>query len=328
VDASRSRLYLFENTPQGLRLVADYYASVGKLGIEKSVEGDQRTPLGVYFITSRLDPATLRDFYGAGALPLNYPNPLDQLRGKTGSGIWLHGTPPDQFSARATGHRRLRGPWPTPTWNACCAPWRSPPASAAAPPSAPRPWSSRTLATLAVGLAAGPFAQDTPKVKFATTAGDFVVELYPDKAPKTVENFLQYVKDKHYDGTIFHRVIDNFMVQGGGFDASYVEKAHPRAGGARRARSPGQGWPAQCGRHAGHGPHAGSELRVSAQFFINVKDNAFLDPTLIPPGIRSRVSNTRAACTKMCPGQSGQQPAAVGYTVFGKVISGMDVITR
>jgi murein L,D-transpeptidase YafK len=98
VDASRSRLYLFENTPQGLRLVADYYASVGKLGIEKSVEGDQRTPLGVYFITSRLDPATLRDFYGAGALPLNYPNPLDQLRGKTGSGIWLHGTPPDQFA--------------------------------------------------------------------------------------------------------------------------------------------------------------------------------------------------------------------------------------
>ena len=98
VDASRSRLYLFENTPKGLQLVADYYASVGKLGIEKSLEGDQRTPLGVYFITSRLDPATLKDFYGAGALPINYPNPLDQSRGKTGSGIWLHGTPPDQFA--------------------------------------------------------------------------------------------------------------------------------------------------------------------------------------------------------------------------------------
>lgn len=98
VDASRSRLYLFENTPKGLRLVADYYASVGKLGTDKTVEGDQRTPLGVYFITSRLDPATLKDFYGAGALPINYPNPLDQSRGKTGSGIWLHGTPPDQFS--------------------------------------------------------------------------------------------------------------------------------------------------------------------------------------------------------------------------------------
>ena len=98
VDAALSRLYLFENTPKGLRLVADYYASVGKLGIEKTDEGDQRTPLGVYFITSRLDPATLRDFYGSGALPLNYPNALDQLRGKTGSGIWLHGTPPDQFA--------------------------------------------------------------------------------------------------------------------------------------------------------------------------------------------------------------------------------------
>ena len=98
VDASRSRLYLFENTAKGLQLVADYYASVGKLGTEKSIEGDQRTPLGVYFITSRLDPATLKDFYGAGALPINYPNPLDQSRGKTGGGIWLHGTPPDQFA--------------------------------------------------------------------------------------------------------------------------------------------------------------------------------------------------------------------------------------
>lgn len=98
VDAALSRLYLFENTPKGLRLVADYYASVGKLGIEKAVEGDQRTPLGVYFITSRLDPASLRDFYGSGALPISYPNALDQLRGKTGSGIWLHGTPPGQFA--------------------------------------------------------------------------------------------------------------------------------------------------------------------------------------------------------------------------------------
>lgn len=98
VDASRSRLYLFENTANGMKLVADYYTSVGKLGIEKNVEGDQRTPLGVYYITSRLDPATLKDFYGAGALPINYPNPLDQSRGKTGSGIWLHGTPPEQFA--------------------------------------------------------------------------------------------------------------------------------------------------------------------------------------------------------------------------------------
>lgn len=98
VDASLSRLYLLENSQQGMRVVGNYYASVGKLGIDKEVEGDQRTPLGVYFVTSRLDAKSLDKFYGAGALPLNYPNPLDVLRGKTGHGIWLHGTPPDQFS--------------------------------------------------------------------------------------------------------------------------------------------------------------------------------------------------------------------------------------
>ena len=98
VDASRSRLYLFENGPTGVKLIADYYISVGKSGIEKTVEGDLRTPLGVYFITSNLDPKSLKDFYGVGALPINYPNPYDVKRGKTGGGIWLHGTPPGQFS--------------------------------------------------------------------------------------------------------------------------------------------------------------------------------------------------------------------------------------
>jgi L,D-transpeptidase YnhG len=98
IDASRARLYLFENTAEGLKLLADYYISVGKSGIEKSAEGDLRTPLGVYYITSNLDPKSLKDFYGAGALPINYPNPYDARRGKTGSGIWLHGTPAAQFS--------------------------------------------------------------------------------------------------------------------------------------------------------------------------------------------------------------------------------------
>ena len=98
IDVSRSRLYLFENSRAGLRLAGDFYVSIGKLGAEKQLEGDQRTPLGVYFITSNLDPKSLRDFYGVGALPINYPNALDQSRGKTGSGIWLHGTPPEQFS--------------------------------------------------------------------------------------------------------------------------------------------------------------------------------------------------------------------------------------
>jgi L,D-transpeptidase YnhG len=98
VDASRSRLYLFQNTPAGLKLLADYYISVGKSGIEKTQEGDLRTPLGVYFVTSNLDPTSLKDFYGSGALPINYPNQLDLKRGKTGGGIWLHGSPPTQFS--------------------------------------------------------------------------------------------------------------------------------------------------------------------------------------------------------------------------------------
>lgn len=99
VDASRARLYLFENTPQHeLKLVADYYISVGKSGIEKAAEGDLRTPLGVYFITSQLNRRSLKEFYGSGALPINYPNPYDTIRGKTGGGIWLHGTPPNQFA--------------------------------------------------------------------------------------------------------------------------------------------------------------------------------------------------------------------------------------
>lgn len=98
VDASRSRLYVFENGPNGLQLVADHYASIGKLGPEKSTQGDQRTPIGVYYITSRLDAAQLTDFYGVGALPLNYPNEYDRRMGRTGSGIWLHGVPSESYA--------------------------------------------------------------------------------------------------------------------------------------------------------------------------------------------------------------------------------------
>lgn len=98
VDASRSRLYLFENRQTGLTLVGSYYTSVGKAGVSKSSQGDQKTPLGIYYITSNLNPKSLKDFYGSGALPINYPNVLDTKRGKTGGGIWLHGTPPNQFA--------------------------------------------------------------------------------------------------------------------------------------------------------------------------------------------------------------------------------------
>jgi murein L,D-transpeptidase YafK len=98
VDTAKARLYLFENSGRRIRLLADYYISVGKAGVGKSVEGDLRTPLGVYFITSSLDPKSLPDLYGTGALPVSYPNVLDMRRGKTGSGIWLHGNPSSQFT--------------------------------------------------------------------------------------------------------------------------------------------------------------------------------------------------------------------------------------
>jgi len=98
VDASRSRLYVFENTSTGPRLLTDYYVSVGKAGVSKSAEGDQRTPLGVYYVTGLLNRKTLGDFYGSGALPINYPNMLDLRRSKSGRGIWLHGTPATQFA--------------------------------------------------------------------------------------------------------------------------------------------------------------------------------------------------------------------------------------
>jgi cyclophilin family peptidyl-prolyl cis-trans isomerase len=150
-----------------------------------------------------------------------------------------------------------------------------------------------------IGLSQTAIAQDAPRVKFVTNAGEFVVEVYPDKAPKTVDNFLQYVRDKHYDGTIFHRVIGNFMVQGGGYDQRYIE---------RRTRPPveheGREALAKGGPRNTVGTLAMARTNVpnsaTSQFFINVVDNGFLDPT-------------------------PQQP---GYTVFGKVISGMETITK
>ena len=149
---------------------------------------------------------------------------------------------------------------------------------------------------LGAAVAAGPLA---PKVKFATSEGDFVVEVYPEKAPKTVENFLQYVKDKHYDGTVFHRVIDNFMLQGGGYDSSYAEK---------KTRAPvvheGREALARGGAKNVAGTLAMARTSdpnsASSQFFINVKDNDFLNPSTQAPG----------------------------YTVFGKVVSGMAVVNK
>jgi len=145
--------------------------------------------------------------------------------------------------------------------------------------------------------AAGPGALAAePQVDLKTSAGTIRLELYPAKAPKTVANFLQYVKDGHYDGTIFHRVIDGFMIQGGGFDGSFKQKAtrDPIQNEAKNGLKNDLGTIAMARTSA---PHS-----ASAQFFINVKVNDFL--------------NAAAA-------QDGW-----GYAVFGKVVSGMDVVTK
>lgn len=98
VDTSQSTLYLYENVNGEPRYVTDYYVSIGKKGADKSSEGDQKTPLGVYFVEDYLPPAKLTDFYGAGAYSISYPNEWDKRQGRSGHGIWLHGTPPDTYS--------------------------------------------------------------------------------------------------------------------------------------------------------------------------------------------------------------------------------------
>ena len=182
--------------------------------------------------------------------------------------------------------------------------------------------------TLSLMLAGVAFAQEATKVKFTTTAGDFVVEVYPDKAPKTVENFLQYVKDKHYDGTTFHRVIPNFMIQGGGFDAKYVQKPTrpPVAHEGREALANG-GPRNVVGTLAM--ARTSDPNSASAQFFINVRDNAFLDPVIIPPGDPvPRFEYQGRVYENVARSQLMSAPQLYGYTVFGKVVSGMDVVDK
>jgi murein L,D-transpeptidase YafK len=98
VDSARSRLYVFANHGGQPRLVADYYVTLGKRGIEKAREGDQKTPIGVYHVTANLPRKKLTDFYGSGAFPINYPNEWDRRLGRNGHGIWLHGTPSDVYA--------------------------------------------------------------------------------------------------------------------------------------------------------------------------------------------------------------------------------------
>ena len=98
VDTSRSTLVVYQNVNGEAHYVTDFYVTIGKLGTKKLVEGDQRTPLGVYFITDNLPKNQLADLYGDGAFPLSYPNEWDAKNNRTGKGIWLHGTPRDTYS--------------------------------------------------------------------------------------------------------------------------------------------------------------------------------------------------------------------------------------
>ena len=194
-------------------------------------------------------------------------------------------------------------------------------------------FSRRTLSRAAAGLAAAAalgtalpaFAAD-PRVKFVTSEGDFVIEVYPDKAPKTVENFLQYVKDKHYDGTIFHRVIPSFMVQGGGYDKDYKEKptrASVKHEGRAALAKGLKNVPGSVAMARTNDPHS-----ATAQFFINVVDNARLDPVILPPG-DPVTFEYQGQLQKDIPRKNVENhPALFGYTVFGKVVSGMDTVEK
>lgn len=190
-------------------------------------------------------------------------------------------------------------------------------------------WCKSALLSLATfACMTGQAADNLPKVKFQTNVGDFTVELYPDKAPKTVANFVQYVKDKHYDGLIFHRVIDNFMVQGGGFDAQYQErKTRPpveHEGQAALAKGGLKNVIGTLAMARTQAPHS-----ATSQFFINVKDNAFLDPVVIPEGDPvPRFEYQGQVYTNVPRERLASAPQLFGYTVFGKVITGMDTVNK
>ena len=170
-------------------------------------------------------------------------------------------------------------------------------------------------------------SEDAARVKIATSEGDIVAELYPAKAPKTVANFLQYVKDKHYDNTVFHRVISNFMVQGGGYDAQYKERKMRPPVVHEGRESLAAGLKNQIGTLAM--ARTNDPQSATAQFFINVADNAFLDPTPIPDGDPVKRFEYQGRVHENVPRANLlNAPQLFGYTVFGKVVSGMDVVQK
>ena len=187
----------------------------------------------------------------------------------------------------------------------------------------------RTLCGLGLLAALGAHAQNaaTPKVQITTNLGVIEAELYADKVPNTVANFLQYARDKHYDGTIFHRVIANFMVQGGGFDKAYKQKPTRAAiqHEGRAALTAGlKNTTGTLAMARTNDPHS-----ATSQFFINTVDNAFLDPTPIPEGDPVKRFEYQGRVYENVPrSQLLGAPQLYGYTVFGKVTSGMDVVQK
>ncbi len=187
----------------------------------------------------------------------------------------------------------------------------------------------RTVATLGLlaATAGHGLANGISKVQITTSLGVIEAELYADKAPRTVANFLQYVKDRHYDGTVFHRVIANFMVQGGGFDTKYQQKPTraPIQHEGRAALAAGlKNTTGTLAMARTNDPHS-----ATSQFFINVVDNAFLDPTAIPEGDPVRRFEYQGRVYENIPrSQLLNAPQLYGYTVFGKVTSGMDVVQK
>ena len=184
------------------------------------------------------------------------------------------------------------------------------------------------LAALSLGSASLAQTAKAPQVRFDTSEGSFVVEVYPDKAPRTVENFLQYVRDKHYDGTVFHRVIDNFMIQGGGYDARYREKPTrppvPHEGREALTRGGPLNTVGTLAMARTNDPNS-----ATAQFFINVRDNAFLNPTPIPPGDPVPRFEYQGQVYENVPrARLLGATQLFGYTVFGRVVSGMEVVQK
>jgi cyclophilin family peptidyl-prolyl cis-trans isomerase len=156
-------------------------------------------------------------------------------------------------------------------------------------------YASLALAAFALLAAVAPGTKAHPQVTLDTSKGKIVIELYPDKAPKTVENFLRYVKSGFYDGTVFHRVIAGFMIQGGGMDATGTQKpTQPPVQNESNNGLPNDRGTIAMARTSD--PHS-----ATSQFFINVVDNKSLNY------------------------KEGGGPRGWGYTVFGKVVQGMDV---